>query len=186
MAVRDISLATSLPQVLFAGRSNVGKSSLLNALLGRGVKRMNVSRTPGRTQRLQAAVVDESFALVDLPGYGFAKAPVNVVRHWQNDVADYLVQSANVRRVFVCCDARRERPTDLDESFIEYCIQSGLEPQLVWTKVDKANRLSLQPGNAARLALPPIFTSSKRGTGLDGLREAIGDVFADVERTRSS
>ena len=172
----------SAPEVAFAGRSNVGKSSLLNALTNRnGLAR--TSNTPGRTQELNFFDVGEPvhLRLVDMPGYGFAKAPKDVVRKWKLLVNDYLRGRQQLRRALVLIDSRhgikdvdRELMTMLDSAAVSY--------RLVLTKTDKIKPTELtaaiaQTAAEARthVAAHPeiIATSSETGEGIAQLRAAV-------------
>ena len=175
-----------VPEIAFCGRSNVGKSSLLNALTGRrSIARTSV--TPGRTQELNFFEVGEptQFRLVDMPGYGFAKAPVKVVEKWKQLVRTYLRGRAVLKRTLVLIDSRHgikpvdaEMMTMLDESAASY--------RLVLTKADKvkatelADTLARVEAEARKhpAAFPQIHvTSSEKGMGIPELRAA---VLADV------
>jgi GTP-binding protein len=130
-----------LPEVAFAGRSNVGKSRLLNRLAG--VARLaHVSKTPGRTQLINFFRVDERFYLVDLPGYGFAKAPLQVRKRWEELITRYLFRRSELRLVLLIIDARRDpMPNDLEvRDLLE---QSGTKYVVVATKSDKISRASM-------------------------------------------
>ncbi len=171
-----------VPEVAFAGRSNVGKSSLLNALTGRNAL-ARTSNTPGRTQELNFFDVGEplAFRLVDMPGYGFAKAPPDVVRRWRYLVNDFLRGRQALKRTLVLVDARhglkevdREIMTMLDKAAVSY--------RLVLTKVDK-----IKPSELAKVAdetvaearkrpaaHPEVLsTSSETGLGIADLRAAV-------------
>ncbi|MCS6987293.1 MAG: ribosome biogenesis GTP-binding protein YihA/YsxC [Sphingomonadaceae bacterium] len=172
--------ADDLPEVALAGRSNVGKSSLLNALAGRrGLAR--VSDTPGRTQELNLFLVGRpaSFRLVDMPGYGFAQAPRELVRRWTRLVRDYLVGRPTLRRVFLLIDARHGLK-DLDREVMDRLEQAAVSFQLVLTKADKVARVEpVRQAVAAeartRTAAHPqvLATSSLKGWGLPELRAAV-------------
>jgi GTP-binding protein len=124
-----------VPEIAFAGRSNVGKSSLLNRLVGRrGLAR--VSKTPGRTQQLNFFVVDERVAFVDLPGYGFARVPAVVRRQWKQLVESYLGKREHLRAVVVIVDLRRGLDRG-DAQLCEYLSAHRLPAILVATKSDK-------------------------------------------------
>jgi GTP-binding protein len=168
-------------EVAFAGRSNVGKSSLINALTGRrDIAR--VSNTPGRTRELNFFTLkDGSLALVDMPGYGYARAEKRLVRQWQGLVRDYLRGRPSLKRVFVLIDARHGiKPAD--EAIFDLLDEAAVNYQPVLTKVDK-----LKPGEldkvvsetAERLRRRPaahpevLATSSVKSTGLPELRSAI-------------
>ncbi len=129
------------PELAFAGRSNVGKSSLVNCLLNRkGLVR--TSSTPGRTQLLNFFAVNEALYFVDLPGYGFAKAPRSVRERWMPMVRGYLTGRSNLRAVVWLLDARRE-PSDEDLAFLDWLEEAGVPTLPVVTKVDKISRNQL-------------------------------------------
>ena len=123
------------PEVCFAGRSNVGKSSLINALTGRkGLAR--ASNTPGRTQEINFFTVGEGHYLVDLPGYGYANAPVAVVEKWQRLLKNYLRGRVTLRRAFVLVDARHGIKS-VDEEIMALLSSAAVTFQCVMTKNDK-------------------------------------------------
>lgn len=127
-----------LPQVAFVGRSNVGKSSLLNVLVNR--KRIaKVSRTPGRTQLVNFFLVNGDTRLVDLPGYGFAKAPKEVKSQWDKMITGYLLDNADLRLVVTLFDIRRD-PTEEDASLLDWLNHYKIPFLAVVTKADKLTR----------------------------------------------
>lgn len=168
------------PEVAFAGRSNVGKSSLVNAVAGRR-KLARASTEPGRTRELNFFLVGDSLRLADLPGYGYAKAPKTEIARWTKLTRDYLRGRPSLKRVFLLIDARhgvkepdREVMTAFDESAVTY--------QLVLTKADKPKASELaetiataQSAIAKRPAAHPqiIVTSAETGQGVDVLRAEI-------------
>jgi len=167
-------------EVCFAGRSNVGKSSLINAITGRKAL-ARTSNTPGRTQEINFFTLLESHYLVDLPGYGFANAPKDVVQKWQRLLKAYLSGRATLRRVFMLIDSRHG-PKTVDEEIMELLGNAAVTFQVVLTKVDKPSkgdyskvlektRTVLQKYPAAYPEI--IATSSEKGTGLDTLRTTI-------------
>ncbi len=132
---------SDLPEVAFVGRSNVGKSSCLNALVG-GKAIARVSKTPGRTQainffELKHAGIDMRFA--DLPGYGFAKVPKSVKATWERMIGDYLSRRGKLGLVVVLVDLRRD-PTDLDRAMVDWLEHTGRRGLLVLTKADKISK----------------------------------------------
>ena len=182
------------PEIAFAGRSNVGKSSLINALLGRkGLAR--TSNTPGRTQELNYFVPDgfsgqagdlPPMALVDMPGYGYAKAPKETVEKWTRLVFDYLRGRVTLKRVYVLIDARHGVKKN-DEDVLDLLDKAAVSYQLVLTKTDKikppaVRRLveeTLEKIRRRPAAYPQVLaTSSENGDGLPALREAIADAVA--------
>jgi GTP-binding protein len=187
----EFLLEADWPEIAFAGRSNVGKSSLLNALVRqRGLAR--TSNTPGRTQELNFfAPADVRLYLVDMPGYGFAKAPKNKVDAWTGLVKDYLRGRPTLKRVFLLIDARHGvKPPDreimalLDEAAVSY--------QVVLTKVDKISHVALNAAVSATgrilatraAAFPEILaTSAAKDRGIEFLRAVIAG-FVDAPRLR--
>jgi GTP-binding protein len=169
-------------EVCFAGRSNVGKSSLINALTGRkGLAR--ASNTPGRTQEINFFTAGAIY-VVDLPGYGFANAPVAVVDKWQRLLKQYLQGRQTLRRVFVLIDARHGAKA-VDEEIMSLLDASAVTFQVVMTKVDKlrgdALAESLAKTRAALVKHPAaypelILTSAEKGEGIPTLRAIIAGI----------
>jgi GTP-binding protein len=123
------------PEVAFAGRSNVGKSSLINKLLTRrGIAK--TSSTPGRTQSINFILVNKSLFLVDLPGYGYAKVPLKLKKHWGTLIQDYLRQRACLKLLVLIVDARRTG-TDDEKLFVQWLDRNAITWVLVITKTDK-------------------------------------------------
>jgi len=174
----------SLPQVAFSGRSNVGKSSLINTLLQRTRSKLaHVSGTPGKTQALNFYRVNDDFFLVDLPGYGYARVPERVREGWAALIEWYLGGSGQVKGVVHLVDARHD-PTDHDRRMIEYLAELGLPTLVVLTKTDKLNR-SQRARSIARAIrelrldeeqLVPF--SSKTGEGREVLLEALDELVS--------
>ncbi|MDB5661894.1 MAG: engB [Sphingomonas bacterium] len=170
------------PEVAFAGRSNVGKSSLLNALTNRnGLAR--TSNTPGRTQELNIFDVGDpvAFRLVDMPGYGFAKAPKDMVRKWRYLVNDYLRGRAVLKRVLVLVDSRHGLK-DVDRDLMKMLDEAAVSYRLVLTKADKIKATELDAAMTrltaearTHVAAHPeiLATSSEGGLGLAELRAAV-------------
>jgi GTP-binding protein len=167
-------------EVCFAGRSNVGKSSLINALTGRKTL-ARASNTPGRTQEINFFALGEERYLVDLPGYGYAEAPVAVVAKWQALLRQYLAGRQTLRRAFVLIDARHGIKA-VDEEILTLLDRSAVTFQAVLTKVDKISRAEREAvieqvkGALARhpAAFPQIVvTSSEKGDGIETLRSII-------------
>ncbi len=175
------------PEIAFAGRSNVGKSSLLNALTGRkAIARTSV--TPGRTQELNFFEVGEPtrLRLVDMPGYGFAKAPPKVVEQWKRLVRDFLRGRVVLKRVLVLIDSRHGIK-DVDREMMQMLDQSAVGYRLVLTKADKIKASELDKVLAETMAEarkhPAAFpivavTSSEKGMGIEELRASVlGDTL---------
>ena len=168
------------PEVCFAGRSNVGKSSLINALTGRkGIAR--ASNTPGRTQEINYFTLGEKSYLVDLPGYGFAKAPVAVVAKWQALLKNYLAGRPTLRRAFCLIDSRHG-VKEVDHEIMKLLDKSAVPFQVVMTKTDKLGPNALKSVLAQveealqkhPAAYPEIVvTSSEKGHGIATLRAII-------------
>ena len=167
-------------EVCFAGRSNVGKSTLINALTGRkGLAR--ASNTPGRTQEINFFTIGEAHYLVDLPGYGYANAPLPVVEKWQKLLKQYLSGRQTLRRAFVLIDARHGVKA-VDEEIMSLLDSSAVTFQVVLTKTDKVkekdrekvlaqvrDKLSKRPAAYPEL----VLTSSEKGDGIATLRAII-------------
>lgn len=179
------------PEIAFAGRSNVGKSSLLNALTNRKAL-ARVSNTPGRTQQLNffalgGAPGTERLRLVDMPGYGYAAVGKEKVASWSQLMRDYLKGRASLARVFVLVDARRGvKP--LDEEMFDLLDQSAVSYQAILTKHDEVKSAERDEALAATVralekrpaAYPQvIFTSAQRGEGIAELRAAIAMLLAE-------
>ena len=171
-----------VPEIAFCGRSNVGKSSLLNSLTGRkAIARTSV--TPGRTQELNFFEVGEptQFRLVDMPGYGFAKAPVKVVEKWKQLVRTYLRGRAVLKRTLVLVDARHG-PKQVDLDMMKMLDEAAVGYRLVLTKADKIKASELAAVVAATeaearkhpAAFPLVHvTSAEKGMGIPELRAAV-------------
>ncbi|SEQ01558.1 ribosome biogenesis GTP-binding protein YihA/YsxC [Thalassovita taeanensis] len=171
-------------EVCFAGRSNVGKSSLINALTGRkGLAR--ASNTPGRTQEINFFTLADSHYLVDLPGYGYANAPLAVVEKWQKLLKQYLSGRQNLRRAFVLVDARHGIKA-VDEEILSLLDSAAVTFQCVLTKADKvkgADRDAVLAQVRGALAKHPaafpeiILTSSEKAEGIATLRATIATLI---------
>ncbi len=172
-----------LPQVAFAGRSNVGKSSLLNALVGRS-SLARVSNTPGRTRGIALFEVEGRFAFADLPGYGFAKVSRSEREAWKTLVEGYLGNCGSLRRVYVLVDARRG-PKEEERQLAGFLFARGVPYRWVGTKGDK---LSVREKAAAeaRFEGEPwlagggkvLMTSSRTRAGIDPLWRDLRDAFS--------
>jgi GTP-binding protein len=179
--------APSVEEVAFAGRSNVGKSSLLNALTNRR-DLARTSNTPGRTQELNFFEVGKPllFRLVDMPGYGFAKAPKDVARKWRYLVNDYLRGRRVLKRALVLIDSRHGLK-DIDREVMRMLDDAAVSYHLVLTKADKVKASELEDVTARTVAEAlkhpaahpdTIVTSSETGLGIDRLRRAVVEAIA--------
>ena len=171
-------------EVCFAGRSNVGKSSLINALTGRKAL-ARTSNTPGRTQEINFFSQAEKYYLVDLPGYGYASAPLYIVEKWQRLLRQYVSGRQSLRRAFVLIDSRHG-VKEVDKKLLSILDSSAVTFQAVLTKADKIKeneRLQIidHVSNALQshpAAFPEILlTSSQKGWGIPTLRSAIATLI---------
>lgn len=169
-----------LPEIAFAGRSNVGKSSLINALTGRKAL-ARTSHTPGRTQQLNFFNLGEQFTLVDMPGYGYAKVSKKDRNAWTRMIKDYLRGRISLKRTFVLVDSRHGLK-DSDVEMMKLLDESAAPYTLVFTKTDKPKREELAVNMEATLeaikkhpaAYPEIIkTSANNGYGIDVLKSYI-------------
>lgn len=178
-----VSIAPELPHVAFWGRSNVGKSSLINVLLGRTRRKVaRVSARPGKTQTLNFYIVNGRFVLVDLPGFGYAKVSRTLRESWQRLVRDYLRRSRELAGVVLLLDARRD-PAPADLAAVELLGEVGLPALITVTKIDKT-RKSVREQRIARLreqlAVSKdqlVVSSARTGEGRDELLGAIGGLL---------
>jgi GTP-binding protein len=175
----------TLPEIAFLGRSNVGKSSLVNALTTRRML-ARTSQTPGRTRQINFFALDRRLMLVDLPGYGYAAASKSAVASWTRLVQHYLRGRASLRRVCLLIDARHGLK-EPDRPVMQLCDAAGLSYQIVLTKIDKlapAARAATADAVAAELARhsaahPEIhLTSAEKGLGIAALRATIAGFAA--------
>lgn len=173
-----------VPEVVFAGRSNVGKSSLINALVGRK-SLVKVSGTPGRTQLINFFNINDALYLVDLPGYGFAQVPHSVKEDWGRMIEGYLGDRKQLRTMVMIMDLRRGVEED-DQQLLESLPHYGIQPILVFTKADKYGRNAMFQRRreiAESLSWPAeelLLVSSLKRTGLKELWKRICDL-AGVE-----
>src|SRR5437588_11745693 len=173
----------SIPEIAFLGRSNVGKSSLMNSLLGvRGLAR--TSSTPGRTQLINFFLINESFHFVDLPGYGYARVPRDVKKHWGPMVEKYLATRPGLVLSIVITDSRRE-PTELDLLMKEWLESSGKPLIIVATKADKLSsnqlRASLSRASAVLNTKEIVAYSAVNRSGAARLWKEITNRIADFK-----
>jgi len=160
------------PQIAIAGRSNVGKSSILNALLHRK-NLVKISATPGKTQLINFFIINDSFYFVDLPGYGYARVPQFVTDAWAPMIEGYLKNSPRLAAVVVLLDSRR-MPDERDVRLIQWLRQYNLPAIYALTKSDKLNRQETDRARRAisaelDLAGPLLLTSAKSGLGMKEL-----------------
>lgn len=153
MVIKNVNLETvcgitstlprnSLPEIAFAGKSNVGKSSLINGLMNRK-SYAKTSSTPGKTQTINFYNINEELYLVDLPGYGYAKVSEKEKREWGRLIERYLHSSEQLRAVFLLIDIRHD-PSANDRIMYDWIISNGFHPIIIATKADKINRSQLQ------------------------------------------
>jgi len=183
--VKGVVAMSGLPpadrlEVCFAGRSNVGKSSLINALTGRK-SLARASNTPGRTQEINYFALGDARYMVDLPGYGYAEAPVAIVAKWQELLRRYLAGRQTLRRAFVLIDTRHGVKA-VDEEILSLLDRSAVTFQVVLTKADKVLRHErdaiIEQVQGALVKHPAaynelIVTSSEKGDGIETLRAVI-------------
>lgn len=169
------------PEVAVAGRSNAGKSTAINVVTG--IKNLaRTSKTPGRTQLINFFDVDEAHRLVDLPGYGYAKVPPEVRRHWQRVLGEFLQRRQALRGLLLVMDVRHPL-TEYDQQMLGWCHASGMPVHILLTKADKLKR---GPGMAAlagvRRALATDFpeTTAQLFSGLK--RQGVEEVHAVLDR----
>ena len=173
-------------EIAFAGRSNVGKSSLINALTGRKAL-ARISRTPGRTQELIFFHAGGDLRIVDMPGYGYAAAAKSKIAAWTDMIHEYLRGRANLARVYVLVDARHGLK-DTDDATLEALGKAAVSHQVVLTKCDAIKAADL-PGRIAEVeaaltkrpaAFPAVLaTSSREGSGIPELRAAVARLLAE-------
>lgn len=166
---------TMFPEYAFAGRSNVGKSSLINAIVGAPVAR--TSNTPGRTQTLNLFNIDDRAIITDLPGYGYARVSRADAMRWLHRLEEYLKTRTQLRRLFILVDSRIG-PRDADLDLMDFCDANGIAYQVIYTKMDKRvrveNQTLIDPATHGAMADEIIYTSAAKKTGIDAIRAIIG------------
>lgn len=176
--------ADNLPETAFAGRSNVGKSSIINAVTGqKGLAK--TSNTPGRTQQLNYFNLAEKLHLVDLPGYGYAQAPETLVKKWQRLIFTYLQGRVNLKRVFLLIDSRHGIKK-VDAEIMDMLDKAAVTYQIVLTKIDKISARELQEvlartekeiANHAAAYTKVLSTSSEKNLGIAELQAEIASLI---------
>jgi GTP-binding protein len=166
---------TQFAEYAFVGRSNVGKSSLINAIVNEKVAR--TSNTPGRTQSLNLFNVDDKSMIVDLPGYGYARVSKADALRWLQRLEEYLLNRSQLRRLFILIDSRiGAKDSDLD--LMEFCDKNGICYQIIYTKKDKRIReksqMNISHENHPAMIQEILETSAEKKTGLEDLRNIIG------------
>lgn len=171
-------------EIAFIGRSNVGKSSLINAIFN-APNLAKTSSTPGRTQTLNFFNMQDKIMVVDLPGYGFAKAPKDLVKKWNENVNTYLKGRSQLRRVFLLIDSR-QGIKDIDITMMNMLDDTAVNYQIILTKTDKLTKTEIEKIKTStekiynqHPAMHPIIiaTSSTNGAGLDEIRGEIFDLI---------
>jgi GTP-binding protein len=171
----------TLPEFCFAGRSNVGKSSLINKLTNKR-RLARTSNTPGKTQQMNYYKIDEKLFIVDLPGFGFAKVPQKERERWGKDIQHYLLKRDTLRLILHLVDSRHP-PTQLDEDFFFWMASNGMPFSVILTKADKLSNNKLAQSkqrviNILRemnIEVPVIPCSAESGRGIDELKSLIRD-----------
>ena len=166
---------TQFAEYAFVGRSNVGKSSLINAIVGAPVAR--TSNTPGRTQSLNLFNVDDKIMIVDLPGYGYARVSKTDALRWLERLEEYLTTRRTLKRLFILIDSRIG-PRDSDFELMEFCDINAISYQIVYTKRDKRireeNQAKIEHTEHGAMIPEILETSAEKKTGLENLRKIIG------------
>ncbi len=178
------------PEYAFIGRSNVGKSSLINMLTDRK-NLAKTSGTPGKTQLINHFVINDDWYLVDLPGYGYARTSKSNRSKWEQFISEYLTQRSTLINIFVLLDSRLE-PQKIDLEFMTWCAEEQLPFSIVFTKIDKLSSSALQKNLAAYkkemlkqwAEMPPVFTTSAESKfGREKLLNYIGQINMDLKQT---
>lgn len=166
---------TQFTEYAFVGRSNVGKSSLINAVVGAPVAR--TSNTPGRTQSLNLFNIDDRIMIVDLPGYGYARVSRVDAMRWLERLEEYLITRRQLSRLFILIDSRiGVKDADLD--LMDFCDANGISYQVIYTKKDKrvreAEQTKVSHHDHPAMIADVLETSAEKKTGIDSLRQIIG------------
>lgn len=186
----DVSLCPTdgKPEYAFIGRSNVGKSSLINMLTGHK-SLAKTSSTPGKTQLINHFVINDEWYLVDLPGYGYAKTSKSNRSTWERFIADYLTKRETLINVFVLLDSRLP-VQKIDLEFMTWCAEEQLPFSMIFTKIDKLSSSALQKNLAAYkkemmkywAEMPPVFTTSAESQfGRERVLNYIDQINADLK-----
>ena len=166
---------TQFAEYAFVGRSNVGKSSLINAIVGAPVAR--TSNTPGRTQTLNLFNLDDKIMIVDLPGYGYARVSRTDALRWLERLDEYLKTRRQLKRLFILIDSRIG-PRDSDLELMDFCDANAIQYQIVYTKRDKRirdkNQIKIEHTMHGAMVPEIIETSAEKKTGIEALRKIIG------------
>ena len=172
--VRDLP-ETQFPEYAFAGRSNVGKSSLINAILNAPVAR--TSNTPGRTQTLNMFNVHDKITIVDLPGYGYARVSRTDVARWMMRFQEYITTRRQLQRLFILIDSRIG-PRDSDLQLMDFCDLNGISYQVVYTKKDKrvreSEQIEISADSHPAMVDDVIETTAEKKRGIENIRAIIG------------
>lgn len=171
------------PEIAFWGRSNVGKSSLINGVLGRKIAR--TSNTPGRTQQLNFFNLNDRLMIVDMPGYGFAEVPLKIKQQWEMLISKYLQERDQLKRLFLLIDARHGlKKNDLE--IMDFLDEIGIIYQIVLTKADKINKLDQEALHAEIVEVLTkhpaalesiIFSSASKNFGIAEIRQLIAGLL---------
>ena len=178
-------ITDELPQIAIVGRSNVGKSSLIN-MLANNKKMAKTSSTPGRTRLVNYFNIDDKVYLVDLPGYGFAQASKEIKKEWDKVLDDYFNNTHNLKLVLVLIDSRH-LPTELDVMMINYLVELDIPYQIVLTKADKLSRSQLNnnindiSNHIRHNKNMFISTSADKKVGTELIAQAIEKAISDTE-----
>ena len=169
---------TQFPEYAFIGRSNVGKSSLVNSIAGSVIAR--TSKTPGRTQSLNLFNFGDRLAIMDLPGYGYAKISKVDTERWLARLEEYLLTRGQLKLLFILIDARHELKKS-DTEIMDFCDANGIPYQVVLTKIDKSNKTNIADLKAKIFCIPRpaacaevLDTSAEKKIGIEGMRKIIG------------